>query len=348
VPKFRRSSTLRRALALSALALAVPAGAQAATVFDGDLETGNLSQYWLKQMCAPDRATVYSASSKAAWPKPVSGKYALRFRVLDSDVAPCTPTSNPRAQIIATNASSPGALQAGQERWEKFSVYFPSTFPKFTNHWFVFQQDYGAPWNGSPPIGFGVANDQIHIARGAQYGYSWIWSKPLQRDHWYTFVVHKKFAKNETGFIEMWLDGEQQRFSSRPYGKPASDSGVTRMYTQTMHSDATEAYQFYVNSYRSKGAAGVVESFYDGMKIGTTRADVESGPTATEPKPAPDPVAAPQAAFTASPSNAVTGSPVQFDASTSKNAVSYSWSLDGRTTLTGVKPRFTFQNAGTK
>ena len=76
--KFRRSSTLRRALALSALALAVPAGAQAATVFDGDLETGDLSQYWLKQMCAPDRATVYSASSQAAWPKPVSGKYALR------------------------------------------------------------------------------------------------------------------------------------------------------------------------------------------------------------------------------------------------------------------------------
>jgi PKD repeat protein len=39
---------------------------------------------------------------------------------------------------------------------------------------------------------------------------------------------------------------------------------------------------------------------------------------------------------------------VQFDASASKNAVSYSWSLDGWTTLTGVKPTFTFQNAGTK
>ena len=135
-------------------------------------------------------------------------------------MSPCTPTRDPRAQI-ANSASSPGAFQHGQERWQRFSVYFPAGFPKFmdsssSDQWFLFQEDYGAPWNGSPPISFGVVNDQLIAARGAQYGYDWVWSKPLQRDHWYTFIVHKRFAKDSSGFVELWLDGVQQRFSPDP------------------------------------------------------------------------------------------------------------------------------------
>jgi PKD repeat protein len=59
-------------------------------------------------------------------------------------------------------------------------------------------------------------------------------------------------------------------------------------------------------------------------------------------------VTVPSAAYTFAPTAPKRGKLVQFDASTSKNAVSYSWSLDGLTRLTGVKPTFAFQNAGTK
>jgi PKD repeat protein len=344
---------IRPALVLSLAALVVlPASAHANILFDGGFETGSLSQWPVTQMCAPDRATVYSASSQPTWPAPASGSYALRFHVLNSDVSPCTPTSNPRAQILGSN------LAPGDDRWETFQAYFPASFPNMSS-WFLFQEDYGAPYNGSPPLGFGVHTvngvQQMDLSRGAQYNYDTIWKMPLTKGHWYTFLVHKRFAKDSSGFVELWVDGQPQTFSN----------GQTRMYTQTMHSDATGSYQFYLNSYRAINTASVVDTFFDGARIGTTRADVDWGtisapaPTPTPtPTPTgggtgsgspPPPIAALTAAFTYSPTNPVhRRTLVHFDGSTSQGAVAYRWSLDGYTYLSGVQPTFTFQHVGTK
>lgn len=55
------------------------------------------------------------------------------------------------------------------------------------------------------------------------------------------------------------------------------------------------------------------------------------------------------AAFTWSPSSPNTGDLVTFNGSASTGtSLTYSWDLDGATTLTGVSPTFTFQNVGTK
>jgi len=63
--------------------------------------------------------------------------------------------------------------------------------------------------------------------------------------------------------------------------------------------------------------------------------------------------APPVPAFTYSPSNPVTGSPVSFDASSSTcpaSPCSYTWTDDADSSLlgTGVRMSFTFRNPGTK
>jgi hypothetical protein len=331
---------LRSTLLLVFAVLLLPGSAQASMVFNGSFDTGNLSQWSLQQFCNPSRATVYTSTSQPGWPAPASGPDALRLEVFNSDVSPCTPTGNPRAQI----ASSP-LLAAGNEYWERFQVYFPSTWPT-TSSWQLFQEDYGSPWNGSPPINFGVHGTNIDISRGANHNYDRVWAMPLTRGHWYTFLVHKLMsASDATGFIELWVDGAPQKFSN----------GATRLYTNTLAADHTGAYQFYLNSYRALNTANMSDIFFDGGAIGTTQADVATT-TITPSPPAggggstvPPPPAAPTAAFTWSPTHPIHAqTTVQFDGSASQGAVKYSWSLDGITYLTGVRPTFMFQHVGTK
>ena len=250
--------------------------AAGALLFNGDFETGDLSQ-WTGEVsqCQPGRITVYSAATAPVGaPAPRQGTYAARFDVLDSDVAPCTPTANPRAQV-----SSPKTLLApGQEYWEAWSLYVPSALPPITcgasctNPYFVFQEDYGPPYNGSPAIGWGFERagsaDVLSIRRGAQYGYDRVWEAPLVRDAWIDFVVHKQMANTTAGggFIEAWVDGTAITFSS---------CGCARLLTQTMHADATSTYAFYLNHYREHGMFAEGSVYFDGGRVGTTRRSVE-------------------------------------------------------------------------
>jgi hypothetical protein len=286
-------------------------------------------------MCDPTRATVYSASSQPTWPAPAQGSYGVRFHVLNSDVSPCTPTGNPRAQIATSTL-----LTAGNDYWETFRVHFPSSWPS-TSSWQLFQEDYGAPWNGSPPLGFEVYNmggvDTMVLDRGANHNYDKIWKKPLARNHWYTFLVHKYMSTSDSsGSVELWVDGAQQSFAN----------GATKFFTNTLASDHTGSYQFFLNDYRAVNTASSSDIFFDGAKIGTARSDVD---TSTSSGGTTTPATGLSAAFTYSPTNPVHGqTTVQFDASASKGAASYDWSLDGYTHLSGVSPTFKFQNAGTK
>lgn len=337
--KARRALFPALALLLAAINLVGPARAHASSIFDGSFDTGSLSQWSLKQMCDPSRATVYTAGSQPTWPAPAQGSSAMRLHVLNSDVSPCTPTGNPRAQIATSTVLAPG-----QDYWETFRVNFPSTYPS-TSSWQLFQEDYGAPWNGSPPLGFEVYNmngaDTMVMDRGQNHNYDKIWRKPLTRNHWYTFLVHKYMSTSDSsGYVELWLDGQQQAFAN----------GATRFYTNTLASDHSGSYQFFLNNYRALNSASSSDIFFDGANIGTARSDVDSSTSPTSPTgPTTPPAPALSASFTYSPTNPVHAqTTVQFDGRASTGAVSYDWSLDGYTHLSGATPTFKFQNAGTK
>src|SRR5437773_8582605 len=89
------------------------------------------------------------------------------------------------------------------------------------------------------------------------------------------------------------------------------------------------------------------------MPIGLTMTDSLSRGASVEHDVAVSPSAPLVPAFTYSPSNPVTGSPVSFDGSSSTcpaSPCSYSWTDDADSSLlgTGVQMSFTFRDPGTK
>lgn len=179
--------------------------------------------------------------------------------VYNSDVAPCTPTENPRAQLLTEEK----LFLINDEAWEAWSIYFPTSFPKMNssvNGWFLFQEDYGPPFDGSPSLGWGVGfihgEERITLNRGAPK-YDSIWNIP-----------HKKFSSlPDVGFVEAFLDREAIKFI--PCG------GCTRFFTPTLH-PSMRGNGFFLNSYREHNMwPGTVDIYFDSAKVGTNRSDVE-------------------------------------------------------------------------
>ncbi len=230
--------------------------------FTGNFETGNLRQYTMVQQCTPDRVTVYSASSQPTWPTPREGTYAARFNVYDSDVYPCTPTENPRAQIGSSNY-----IKAGDEDWAAFSLYLPTNMPEVPSHgWVILQSFYGSPGGGSGAAHLALTHNESSGA--TQFEYPGGWRTPIVKGRWHDFMVHVKFSKDPTqGWVELWYNGVQQTFP---------DCRCTRFVKQTINDETTSALLSKLAFYRQAGMwPGAVAIFFDRHRVGPTRASVE-------------------------------------------------------------------------
>jgi hypothetical protein len=233
-------------------------------LYNASFETGAWPSGTSLEQCVPGRIQIYSAANKPTGaPDPRSGSWAAGFTVYNTDVSPCTPTVNPRAQ------SSSGSLFApGREVWEQFSVFFPTSFPTPTS-WFLFQQDYGSPFNSVPPSAWYIAvySGVPHLQLTGLYNAGVvqpIWHAPLTRGVWHTFLVHKRFATDKTGFVEAWVDGSRV---------------IPLTYMQTMLGGATSA-SFYLNHYRDLDAiTSSATIYFDEAKVGTTQSAVAASPT---------------------------------------------------------------------
>lgn len=244
-------------------------------IFVGDFETGDLSQWTYVERCKADRILVYSkATAPAGAPPPRQGQYAARFRVLDSDVAPCTSSENPRAEL----ETPPSLFAPGDDRWEAWSIYVPLAHPQprcgscENGAFFAFQEDYGAPFDGPPSLGWNLdftSNPhRLRLDRGWQYDNDRPGSVPLTKGQWIDFLVHKKFANTISGggFVEAWVGGSPVVF------EPCD---CTRLPMQTMHS-SQRTVGFYLLAYRSRGLFSSFDLYVDAVRIGTSRAAVET------------------------------------------------------------------------
>ena len=264
--------------------LIVTSSAQASVTLTGDFETGDLSQWNYQQYCNDD-ATVYSSESAPDWPAPVDGSYALRMSVADTHVLlgatmDCAAQSgNPRGQLLG-DRTGPQSLGPGDDKWESWWVQIPSGFPLVSDrNWFVLQEDYGAPFSGSPPVAFDIKDNGFGANRFVMdvcpdgcwaVGTAW-WGPAIEPDHWYHFVVHKVFSTSDTeGTVELWVDDQPQTFVD----------GSTSYHTRTLHANCTctqsDAYRFYLNNYRADALSpDPVTVYFDGAKIGTSPWDID-------------------------------------------------------------------------
>jgi hypothetical protein len=94
----------------------------------------------------------------------VDGRQAAIMHVNDSDVAPLTPTANPRAQLnTRINASE------GTEQLITWGTRFGADFPSSPS-WSVFAEWFTTPYSGSPRIGMGVRGGVISMASMSSTG----------------------------------------------------------------------------------------------------------------------------------------------------------------------------------
>ena len=157
-------------------------------------------------------------------------------------------------------------------------------------NWFVLQQDFGAPFAGSPPVAFDIKDDGLganrfvmDVCHDGCPATTTAWAGPaIEAGHWYHFVVHKVFSTaDDTGLVEIWLDGVPQTFVD----------GSMSYHTRTLHANctclSTNGYRFYLNNYHADALSlDPVTVYLDGASIGTSREDVDTG--ASDPSDSPD------------------------------------------------------------
>ncbi|HZH14250.1 MAG TPA: polysaccharide lyase [Archangium sp.] len=248
---------MKRLLRLAPFALLLPTLATASTVWRGDFETGNLSQW--------DRVQTVSSSRLLVVSSPVrEGRYALKTTVRQGD-DPINASGN-RNELLYVDREP-----AGSEFFYKWSTLFPKSFPR-SSKWQIFTQWHHDGNTGSPPLEFYVVEDQLRLRVGGSTG-KIIWRSPLQREQWNDFVLHVKWSPDpKVGFVELYHNGKVVL----PLMKVATQYPGQRNYLKMgLYRDASIAPE------------GVV--FHDGYLQATRLEDVMPAPVVATPEPAPAP-----------------------------------------------------------
>jgi hypothetical protein len=201
-----------------------------------------------------------------------SGQQVLQMTVKNSDVAPVTPTSDPRAQLL-----SPAIIDPGEEFWWSGEFYLPADFPSSVPGWLtVMEGPYGEPFDGTPPWHIEVNGSSIRWQRNDTYGYDVPWQMPLVRGSWVSVTVHESFA--EQGWVEMWVNGQQTSFFAPGSASinPRHEAQTTKLSMATRdHSNDGGPNFTVIQSYRKANMFESVSLFQGPMSIGRTQAAVE-------------------------------------------------------------------------
>jgi hypothetical protein len=195
-----------------------------------------------------------------------SGESVLKMTVNDKDVAPITPTDNPRAQAL-----SPDIINQGQEFWLSTKFLIPSDFPTVPG-WMSLVSIYGAPFAGSSPWQVEVVGNNLQWARNASYGWDVPWQTPFARGQWTTILLHEKFASN--GFVEMWVNGAPVNFFSSGYN-PSRHAATQHLEMKTVDSSNNGgANAAKIMQYRKAGMFQTASVYFGALKVGASRASV--------------------------------------------------------------------------
>lgn len=186
-----------------------------------------------------------------------SGETAMEMTVNDGDVAPITPTDNPRAQEL-----SPPIIEAGDEFWLQTKFLIPQNFPS-VHGWLSLVSVYGAPFEGSSPWQIEVSGNELMWMRNGTYNWDVPWRMPLVKGSWVSVLTHERFAHD--GWVEMWIDGQQVEF----FGSES------RLQMQTMDSsNDAGANAAKIMQYRERGMFNTGSIYFGPLKLGTTRSSV--------------------------------------------------------------------------
>lgn len=198
-----------------------------------------------------------------------SGDTVLKMTVDDDDVAPVTPTEDPRAQAL-----SPKMISEGDEFWLETEFLIPESFPPQVPGWLSLVSIYGPPYSGSSPWQVGLGGREMSWQRNEQYGYDVPWRQPLIRGQWVKVLLHERFDSH--GWVEMWIDGQPITFFARGSSyNPDHHSPTRRLQMATVDgSNDGGPNAAKIMQYREVGMFESATVYFGPLKIGTSRAAV--------------------------------------------------------------------------
>jgi hypothetical protein len=206
------------------------------------------TQFSSCQRQAPGRITAIDAPVRA-------GSFAGRFEVRSGDMV----NSGARAEVVHCLAGSGCVGESeGTERWYGWSTYWPADFDSAPT-WQLFTQWHHVGNSGSPPIELYVngATMYFRTTDNAGTGHVVHWNAPLVTDTWRNFILGIRFSNDGTGWVELWLDGEQV---------------LSRTPTRTMIDNGNI---FKQGLYRNANITRTQTLLHDNLRKGSTREQVD-------------------------------------------------------------------------
>ena len=128
-----------------------------------------------------------------------SGETVFQMNVNNSDVAPITPTDNPRAQALG-----PGNINAGDEFWLETKFMLPENLP-ISPRLDVTGRDLRRALRRQRPLGRRHQRQPILLAAERHLRLGRALACPI-KGSWVTVLLHERFATD--GWVEMWINGE--------------------------------------------------------------------------------------------------------------------------------------------
>lgn len=205
------ASVLRCALAASLLVavLALGKATYAGQIhgWEGDFESGNLSQWDSVQQFAAGRVTLEHKTVR-------QGRYAARFEIRPGDHWAGL-VGGERAEVLKGMGET-----AGQESYWAWSTYFPKSFVSDPTAGFqMFTQWHSSSNTNVSGVSFQVVKERLAVrVAGGTNPLAWkpYDLGPLIRGAWQDFVVHVRWSSGDDGVFDVWRNGQAVAHATGP------------------------------------------------------------------------------------------------------------------------------------
>jgi len=235
--------------------------AEAGLNWRGDFETGSFSQ-WLDH----GGLQAQQGSADIVQDRVREGGYAARFEVRPN--ADPNADGGDRSELLYDTRED-----EGDESWWAWSTYFGDDFkPDPDTHWNIFTQWHHSGSSGQANVHFEVNTQyspwkiQMRTFGGqANQNQQIFLLADLERNRWYDFVFHVRWAPDNTGFVEVWVNGA--------------------LVVPLTHRPTTYAGEgVYLKQGLYRGPSGRTSAVYlDGTRRGTSIEDVTAPSQAAQP-----------------------------------------------------------------
>ena len=236
-------------VAVVVLVAGLATSGSAGVAWRGDYESQDLSQWECGvQEKVSGRATIVSSPVR-------QGRYAARYEVRPGDNNVAGSGSGERAEALSCRS-----FGEGEEQWWAWSTMFASDFSAANSTWNAITQWHNSGTAGGT-LGFVVVRNELRFQSfgGTPSSPTFRSCKVADRTNgvWYDFVFHVKWSSSASvGFVEVWVNGN----------KVVELAGTPTLYNGQG--------VYLKQGYYRAAQPNVAVIYHDGMRQGTSYADV--------------------------------------------------------------------------